>query len=287
MSSRDVPIGDLETRVNDQRAVLEAAGSHRPVLADRSRVARSTLSIAATDPGAVRSLVWWSPVVKTLAAPDAPWGLSPEWFDGYLHHIERAWGTEGYERLGPETFESERVAGEWRRAAGRLTRHTATPDVAVRMARIWAETDVREILPAVTVPTLLLATSDDDDALAEAEFVASRLPQAELRALPGRAESPSTQAPVLQEIQRWLGVEPAPAGLDTVLATVLFTDIVASTERQAAIGDTAWTRAGRASSRDRAGGLSTAGGAGRSAPPVMDSSPPSTVPLEPCDAPQR
>ena len=225
--------------------------------------------------------------MKTLAAPDAPWGLSPEWFDGYLHHIERAWGTEGYERLGPETFESERVAGEWRRAAGRLTRHTATPDVAVRMARIWAETDVREILPAVTVPTLLLATSDDDDALAEAEFVASRLPQAELRALPGRAESPSTQAPVLQEIQRWLGVEPAPAGLDTVLATVLFTDIV-GVDRAGGRARRRGVDASWSSIITRpCGGPSTAGGAGRSATrPATDSSPPSTVPRERSDAPQ-
>ena len=113
---------------------------------------------------------------------------------------------------------------------GRLSRHTATPDVAVMIERIWYETDIRAILPSVSAPTLLLAYDESGD------YVASLMPNAEVRQL----QDPWSDTEAMGHIREWLGV-PAPApDLDRVLATVLFTDIVGSTERLAEVGDATW-----------------------------------------------
>ena len=145
------------------------------------------------------------------------------------------WGSEGYgaafakvEAAAGNVFPPELVA-----MMGRLSRHTATPDVAVTIDRIWNETDVRPILPSVSAPTLLLASWKD-----EADYVASLMPRAEVRILPAsRAEH---DAASIGYIREWLGVAPPAPNLDRVLAAVLFTDIVGSTERLVELGDAGW-----------------------------------------------
>jgi class 3 adenylate cyclase len=117
---------------------------------------------------------------------------------------------------------------------GRLSRHTATPDVAVTLERIWNETDVRPILPSVSAPTLLLASWKE-----EADHVASLMPRAEVRILPP-APWDEDMAASIGHIREWLGVAPPVPDLDRVLAAVLFTDIVGSTERLVELGDARW-----------------------------------------------
>ena len=115
-------------------------------------------------------------------------------------------------------------------AMGRLSRHTATPDVAVMIDRIRNETDIRGILPSVSAPTLLLAYDDRGD------YVASLMPNAEVRLI----QDPWSDTEAMGHIREWLGF-PAPApDLDRVLATVLFTDIVGSTDRLVELGDATW-----------------------------------------------
>jgi hypothetical protein len=143
----------------------------------------------------------------------------------------RAWA-EGEAMYGAVHTEKE---VDWH---AKLGRHTVTPDVARELTRIWYETDIRAVLPAVKVPTLLLAQETHPSDVEEAAYIASLMPLAEFKPMPrGELSSPDLQTEVLRG---FIGVEAPRPELDTVLTTVLFTDIVASAESQSAVGDRAW-----------------------------------------------
>lgn len=137
------------------------------------------------------------------------------------------WGTDeyGYAVWTGTQPEAEHVPWGW------LSRQTATPDVAVEMDRIYNETDVRGAMPSVTAPVLLLARENDRDAL---EYLATLLRQPQISLFPGADELKIHEQPaVLDVVREFVGVEPDAPELDTVLSTVLFTDIVGSTRKQA------------------------------------------------------
>jgi class 3 adenylate cyclase len=156
------------------------------------------------------------------------------------------WGTIEHGRAWDEQFAAD--TGSWPaeeevRAIARISRNTCTPDVAGKLCEIWWETDVRGVLPTVQVPTLLMVGEGEGSKNPEvAEYVASLMPQAEVKVIPpvrgqvgtdgvGVGGFPSGR----DELERY--VRPR---MDTILSTVLFTDIVASTEHQARLGDHAW-----------------------------------------------
>ena len=181
LSSRDVAPPDLETRVGDLEVILDAIGSERPVLGGYGEGGASNVLFAASRPEHVHSVVWIEPAARTTWAPDYPWGADREYVERGAKATAELWGSEGY---GAAFAEVEAAADnilppEFVAMMGRLSRHTATPDVAVTIDRIWNETDVRPILPSVTAPTLLLASWKD-----EADYVASLMPRAEVRILP-------------------------------------------------------------------------------------------------------
>jgi len=152
------------------------------------------------------------------------------------------WGTEAYARafaqeeadlgnaLPPEVVEHMAMA----------SRGACTPDVARRMADIWYEIDVREILGSVATPTLLLVHEDRESSVEKAEYVASRMPAAEIRRMPGSSWTLDEAPAWAEQIRDFIGLERPAATLNTVLSTVLFTDIVDSTARQASLGDRGW-----------------------------------------------
>jgi class 3 adenylate cyclase len=110
--------------------------------------------------------------------------------------------------------------------------------VAVEMDRIYNETDVRGAMPSITAPVLLLARENDGEAL---EYLATLLRQPQIRLFPGSDELKILEQPaVLEVVREFVGVEPDAPELDTVLSTVLFTDIVGSTEKSAELGDQRW-----------------------------------------------
>src|SRR6266516_2656611 len=195
--------------------------------------------LAATEPERVRSIVWLEPFPRVVWAPDFPWGVQPD----YVQREERSldlWGTNDY---GQAWADAEAAAGltlspETVSMAGVMSRHTATPDVARELDRIWYETDVRGVLPAVRAPALLVARTQYPRKVEVAEYVASLMANATVAAVPGDFSADELE-PVLAVLERFLGVERAPE-LDTVLATVLFTDLVGATRRQALLGDRGW-----------------------------------------------
>ena len=239
LSSRNVPPPNLETRVSDLLCVLDAVGSTRPVLFGGRESGSPNALLAATDPDRVRSMVWYAPSARSVWTPDYPWGARPDYVEMDQRALE-SWGTAEYSQAFVEVEAASGHAVEENRPglAGLLSRHTATPDVAKELARIWYETDVREVLRAVHVPTLLIAYEGIPEDLAEAKHVVGLIPGAELAVLPGDELTEDFDAYV-ELIRTFIGVD-RPVELDSVLSTVLITDIVRSTERQAALGDHGW-----------------------------------------------
>jgi class 3 adenylate cyclase len=242
-SSRNVDPPNLETRVADLLAVLDAVGSERPVLGASLEGGAANVLLAATRPDRVHSLFWWYPAPRSTVAPDYPWGVTDEILDRDLKAATEYWGTSDYEDwwYEPSPGEQATVSEIDRIPMALVTRQTATPDVALQLELIWRQTDVRATLPAVGAPALLLARDRDREAL---EYLASLMPRAQVKLFPGGSDLMpwiDEQPAVLRVIRQFVGADAPAPELDSVLATVLFTDIVGSTERQAARGDSGWT----------------------------------------------
>jgi class 3 adenylate cyclase len=122
----------------------------------------------------------------------------------------------------------------------KTARHACTPDVAKELTRIWYDTDVRSVLPAVQAPTLLIVHAEQEEAVAEAEHIASMMPHAEVRKMPGAAWKVEEMPMWAEEVRAFLGVKAPTVDLHRVLAALLFTDIVGSTQRLTETGDAAW-----------------------------------------------
>jgi class 3 adenylate cyclase/pimeloyl-ACP methyl ester carboxylesterase len=247
LSSRNVPPPNLETRSADLRAVLDAAGSERPVLGGWHEGLTPALLLAASDPDRVRALVWGNPLPRSSWAPDYPWGLNADRQERELRSISEHWGTIEYARdwAAGEAADATRAPPEDEiLSLARSSRNTCTPDVAVELTRNWSETDIRGVLPSVRVPTLLLA--EEGYAPGLVGYVASLMPRAESAVLPTIERRIGEQSvevrSVLEAIRRFIGIDPPRAELDTILSSVMFTDIVGSTELLVSLGDRAWKK---------------------------------------------
>ncbi len=238
LSSRNVPVPNLETRIEDLCVVLDKIGAERPVLGGEREGGAPNLLLAATDPQRVRSLFWYSPSARSTRAPDYPWGAPPEYVELDQRALEE-WGTEAYGRafIDTEGAFGHEIRDDEAQTFAKLSRATATPDVARELARVWYETDVRDVLRSVRVPTLLLAYEGNEIEVAEAEYVASLMPDAQLVIRPGTRDADLEG--FCNAVRDFLGVDRAP-DIDSILSTVLFTDIVDSTAKQAELGDHRW-----------------------------------------------
>jgi class 3 adenylate cyclase/pimeloyl-ACP methyl ester carboxylesterase len=241
LSSRDVDLPTLETRVSDLLAVLSATGSRHPVLAGVMSTGGVNALMAATHPKIPRAHIWLEPSARYGWAPDYPWGHREE--DRELERrLFALWGTAEYEKAWiaeEESNENPFQDTDFTQTAMH-SRSACTPDVAERLEDIWYDLDVRGVLSAVQVPTLLLVHEERKGAIEEAEYVASQMPAAQLHLLPGLAWSAEGMPAWAHQVREFIGVAQPHPSFETVLATVLFTDIVGSTEREAAVGDRAW-----------------------------------------------
>jgi class 3 adenylate cyclase len=243
LSSRDVELPTLETRVSDLLAVLRATGSRRPVLVGGLSSGGVNPLLAAMCPKLPRALVWAEPEARYGWAPDCPWGHTQE--DRELEHeFLDLWGTDAYEKafLEEQQERGNPIPREHIALRTMQTRSACTPDVAARLIDMWYETDVRGILGAVQTPTLLLVHEDRKAAVEEAEYIASQMPAAEVRRMPGLAWNVDEQPARAEQIREFAGIERPHPSFETVLATVMFTDIVGSTEREASVGDREWRK---------------------------------------------
>ena len=222
----------LETRMDDVRAVLDAVGSSSAVLLGSHDGCSMAALYAATYPERTRALVLFHPVAHD---PDA----QTEEARDELARLRETWGTQ---ELADEILAegSPSLAGDpaFREWFTNWLRVGASPSVAYALNRAWYDTDLRDVLPSIRVPTLVFYRDVHADL---ARDVAERIPGARATRVSGVDYSELWLSPELpEEIERFVAGEPVAEVPDTVLATVLFTDIVGSSARAAELGDRAW-----------------------------------------------
>jgi class 3 adenylate cyclase len=230
----------LEERMDDLRAVLDAAGSEQAALLSHSEGGNLAVLYAATHPERTRALVTTGMFAARVWSPEYPWAPTPEEREQTIEVLEREWGTPGPlvdlvpSRANDRAF-MERFAA--------YTRRSASPGAAAALMRMNTHIDVRAVLPTITVPTLVIHHTDDRDAsVEEGRWIAAQIPGARFLELPGEDHLPwaGDQDRLLDEVEEFLtGTRPVREP-DRVLATVLFTDLVDSTRRVAELGDRRW-----------------------------------------------
>jgi class 3 adenylate cyclase len=240
LSDRAAELPPMEEQMDDVLAVLEAAGSASAAFFGLSQAGPMAILFAASHPERTTALVLYATYAMPRRDDDYPWGRSAEWMADYGRLIDREWGSGVFlSQVAPT-----RVADEpFRRWWSRYERLSYGPGNALAYFRMNSQIDVRAILPTIRLPTLVLQRRDDVyREPGQARYLADHIPGAKLVELSGVDHLPylGDSGAILDEVQEFLtGVRPPPEH-DRVLATVLFTDIVGSTERASALGDRAW-----------------------------------------------
>jgi pimeloyl-ACP methyl ester carboxylesterase len=230
----------IEQRMDDVRAVMDAAGSERAALFGVSEGGPMAAVFASTYPQRTSALVMYGTYAKRVRTEDYPWAPTPEERQRWYDLLQREWGRDAdLAVLAPSIAHDPHVRQWW----GSYLRQSASPGAALALARMNTQIDIRQVLPAIRVPTLVIhRTGDRDIDVGGARWMAERIPGARYVELPGDDHLPwaGDQDALLGEIEEFLtGVRHVEVS-DRVLATVLFTDIVGSTERAAAVGDREW-----------------------------------------------
>jgi pimeloyl-ACP methyl ester carboxylesterase len=240
LSDRAQQYPPMEDQVDDILSVLDAVGSRLAAFLVFSQAGPIAMLFAATHPERTRALVLYATYAMNGLTEDYPWGRSTEWLDNFDRLIEREWGTGFFlPQIAPSRVDDSSFRSWW----ARMERASCGPGNAHTYFRVYAQTDVRSILPSIQVPTLVLQR--DADIFRDpghSKYLASHIPSARYVELSGVDHLPyvGDADAIVEEVQEFLtGVRPLPDH-DRVLASVLFTDIVASTDKASAIGDRAW-----------------------------------------------
>ncbi len=228
----------LEGQVDDVRAVLDAAGATHPALISILEGCALATVFAATSPEMVPAQVFLTPNPRPVAGPGYEWAQTPEEREERIRNIIKNWGSTS---AGNSFIVSPRTRSE-REAWARWQRLAMGPASLARSLALHGETDVRELLPSIQCPTLVIRP-EGDTAYDErhSRYVAEHVPGARYVETPGDGVLwlDAVDA-VAEEIQLFLTGTRPPVSSDRVLATILFTDIVDSTRHAAELGDSAW-----------------------------------------------
>jgi class 3 adenylate cyclase len=239
----------LEARLDDLRAVLDAVGSERTIVFGDGEGAALAALFAATYPERTLGLLLFGGTVRIAQASDYPWGMPEERFEERLRIRKEIWGDASKgEETAAMTFTGagarlaeDRAFVDW---LLRLQRYGAAPGDLIRFSRVWFTTDARSVLPAIqTLTTVLVREGWGTSLVEESEWTAGQIPGADVVRIGGSEDDPwiGDVAEVANAARRFAeAIEEEHAAFDRVLATVLFTDIVGSSERAAEVGDRGW-----------------------------------------------
>lgn len=240
LSDRVSDMPSLEVRMDDVRAVTDAVGSERAALFGYSEGGPMSALFAATYPDRTTALIMAGSYARRLSAWDYPWGIGDDDFRAFIDQVEQRWGEAvGIEVRAPTMAQDPQFRQWW----GRYQRMSASPAAGSTLAQMNAQIDIRGVLPAIRVPTLILHSVNDLTIdVGCGRYIAQNIPGAKLVELSGLDHVPylSDADIIADEIEEFLtGVRRGPEP-DRILATVLFTDIVGATEKAASLGDRRW-----------------------------------------------
>ncbi|MDP8955668.1 MAG: adenylate/guanylate cyclase domain-containing protein [Actinomycetota bacterium] len=231
----------LEDWMDDMRAVLDAAGSERTALLSFDSAGVMATLFAATYPERTSALVLFNSFARLLRDDELSWGIPVEQRDALLDTFVRSWGTgETLKGFHPNRHFDADELERW----GRYERMVMSPGTARSVLGLMLDSDVRDVLPSIRVPTLVLHR--EGNVMLPPRFgryLADGIPGARYVGLPGDDHFPflGDVDALLATIEEFItGAPPSRRGDERVLATILFTDIVGSTDRAAALGDRAW-----------------------------------------------
>ena len=230
----------LESQMDDLSAVMKAAGNEKAVIFGGARGGAMAMLFAATYPERTKALVLYAAVAKTVRSADFPFGKSAQEQQEFFNRFVSEMGTgKNLDLQGPTGVDDPRFVRWW----ARFERLVASPKAYRELAAIFQDLDIRAVLPLIQAPTLVLQrVSDRVTPAGQASYLAATIPDTRLVEFPGEDHIPflGDGDSIVDEIEEYVtGTRPAPE-VDRLLATVLFTDIVGSTERQVAMGDHAW-----------------------------------------------
>jgi class 3 adenylate cyclase/pimeloyl-ACP methyl ester carboxylesterase len=241
LSDRLSAIPTLEERMDDVRAVMDAAGSTRAALLGFSEGGPMSVVFAATYPQRTTGLILYGSYARGAWAPDYPWRMTDEQFAAAVKGRQGSWGQGGSIDIFMPSLAGDE---ELRKFMGRLERASASPKAAETIMLMGRDIDVRHVLPTISVPTLVLHRTGEAINIENGRYLARHIKGAKFVELPGVDHNPwaGDAGSVLGEIEAFVTgerreIEPE---FDRVLATVLFTDIVGSTARAVELGDRAW-----------------------------------------------
>jgi len=241
--SDHVPINQLPTleqRMDDVRAVMDAVGSERAALIGVSEGGPMCSLFAATYPEKTLALVMIGTYAKRIRDAEYPWGPTPEQREQFFEVMREQWGGPvGIDERAPSVATDPEFRDWW----ATYLRMGASPGAAVALTQMNAEIDVRNVLPSIRVPSLVIHRSDDQCLkVEEGRFVAQRIPGAKFVELPGNDHLPfvGDQDAILDEVEEFLTGVRHPIEPDTVLATVLVARLVGIKERVQHLGPERW-----------------------------------------------
>jgi pimeloyl-ACP methyl ester carboxylesterase len=240
LSDRVTDLPALEVRMDDVRAVMDAAGSSQATVFGYSEGGQMCALFAATHRERTSALIMHGSYARLMMAPDYPWGRTPEHMAERIEACVRDWGGPlGLDFRAPSMANDPRFRDWW----ARFLRHGASPAAAAGLLRMNCQIDIRDVLPSIRVPTLILHPRRDQVIDVRAgRLLAERIAGARYVELPGQDHLPfcDDADAILDEIEEFLtGVRRGPEP-DRVLATVLFTDVVDATRKAAELGDHRW-----------------------------------------------
>ncbi len=238
VADRELPT--LEQRMDDVRAVMDAVASDRSAVFGYSEGGPLSILFAATHPERTTALACYGTYACRRRAPDYPWAPTTEQRESWLRRLETEWGgAADLEDLAPSRAHEPEFRAWW----ASFLRRSASPSAAVALGRMNSEIDVRDVLPTVRVPTLILHRTGDRDAnVEEGRFIARRIPGARFLELPGDDHLPwiGDADAVVDALQEFLTGGRAAPPSDRILATIVFMDVVDSTGHATRLGDRGW-----------------------------------------------
>jgi class 3 adenylate cyclase len=238
----DSELPSLEQRMDDVRAVMDDVGSDRAALFAPSDAGGMATLFAATHPERTTALILYGCFAASAKDPEYPWGQTPAELDQGLERWKRSWGDGAmYLELFAPSMVGDKRYEEW---FAKLERLSVSPGAAITLRRMNAQIDIRNVLAAIRVPTLVLhRTGDRVVYVEEGRFLAERIPGAKYVEIPGGDHWPwnGDSELILQEVNEFLTGTREISESERVLTTVMFTDIVDSTKLAVDLGDRRWT----------------------------------------------